>query len=217
MDSEHITCVIATDSEILKNGISRMMKEEFKGINVIEVGNYEEVVGVMYDHDIELLVIGKITLGFEIEKRTAELMKINPCLRILCVCFTSCRKNLGLRMYRAGIKGVFIDSADDMKFKECVRRLMDGKTVFPEEVQEGIRNREHIHNADLNGRITGREMEVLKQMMEGSTLKQASDQMHIAIGTLSAMRSRLIKKLGADSIADAIIIALQYGVVKRLI
>lgn len=217
MDSEHITCVIATDSEILKNGISRMMKEEFKGINVIEVGNYEEVVGVMYDHDIELLVIGKITLGFEIEKRTAELMKINPCLRILCVCFTSCRKNLGLRMYRAGIKGVFIDSADDMKFKECVRRLMDGKTVFPEEVQEGIRNREHIHNADLNGRITGREMEVLKQMMEGSTLKQASDQMHIAIGTLSAMRSRLIKKLGADSIVDAIIIALQYGVVKRLI
>ena len=217
MDSEHITCVIATDSEILKNGISRMMKEEFKGINVIEVGNYEEVVGVMYDHDIELLVIGKITLGFEIEKRTAELMKINPCLRILCVCFTSCRKNLGLRMYRAGIKGVFIDSADDMKFKECVRRLMDGKTVFPEEVQEGIRNREHIHNADLNGRITGREMEVLKQMMEGSTLKQASDQMHIAIGTLSAMRSRLIKKLGADSIVDAIVIALQYGVVKRLI
>ena len=217
MDSEHITCVIATDSEILMNGISRMMKEEFKGINVIEVGNYEEVVGVMYDHDIELLVIGKITLGFEIEKRTAELMKINPCLRILCVCFTSCRKNLGLRMYRAGIKGVFIDSADDMKFKECVRRLMDGKTVFPEEVQEGIRNREHIHNADLNGRITGREMEVLKQMMEGSTLKQASDQMHIAIGTLSAMRSRLIKKLGADSIADAIVIALQYGVVKRLI
>ncbi len=217
MDSEHITCVIATDSEILKNGISRMMKEEFIGINVIEVGNYEEVVGVMYDHDIELLVIGKITLGFEIEKRTAELMKINPCLRILCVCFTSCRKNLGLRMYRAGIKGVFIDSADDMKFKECVRRLMDGKTVFPEEVQEGIRNREHIHNADLNGRITGREMEVLKQMMEGSTLKQASDQMHIAIGTLSAMRSRLIKKLGADSIADAIVIALQYGVVKRLI
>ena len=217
MDSEHLTCVIATDSEILMNGISRMMKEEFKGINVIEVGNYEEVVGVMYDHDIELLVIGKITLGFEIEKRTAELMKINPCLRILCVCFTSCRKNLGLRMYRAGIKGVFIDSADDMKFKECVRRLMDGKTVFPEEVQEGIRNREHIHNADLNGRITGREMEVLKQMMEGSTLKQASDQMHIAIGTLSAMRSRLIKKLGADSIADAIVIALQYGVVKRLI
>ena len=217
MDSEHITCVIATDSEILKNGISRMLKEEFIGINVIEVGNYEEVVGVMYDHDIELLVIGKITLGFEIEKRTAELMKINPCLRILCVCFTSCRKNLGLRMYRAGIKGVFIDSADDMKFKECVRRLMDGKTVFPEEVQEGIRNREHIHNADLNGRITGREMEVLKQMMEGSTLKQASDQMHIAIGTLSAMRSRLIKKLGADSIADAIVIALQYGVVKRLI
>ena len=217
MDSEHITCVIATDSEILKNGISRMMKEEFIGINVIEVGNYEEVVGVMYDHDIELLVIGKITLGFEIEKRTAELMKINPCLRILCVCFTSCRKNLGLRMYRAGIKGVFIDSADDMKFKECVRRLMDGKTVFPEEVQEGIRNREHIHNADLNGRITGREMEVLKQMMEGSTLKQASDQMHIAIGTLSAMRSRLIKKLGADSIVDAIVIALQYGVAKRLI
>ena len=217
MDSEHLTCVIATDSEILKNGISRMMKEEFKGINVIGVGNYEEVVGVMYDHDIELLVIGKITLGFEIEERTAELMKINPCLRILCVCFTSCRKNLGLRMYRAGIKGVFIDSADDMKFKECVRRLMDGKTVFPEEVQEGIRNREHIHNADLNGRITGREMEVLKQMMEGSTLKQASDQMHIAIGTLSAMRSRLIKKLGADSIADAIVIALQYGVVKRLI
>ena len=217
MDSEHITCVIATDSEILMNGISRMLKEEFIGINVIEVGNYEEVVGVMYDHDIELLVIGKITLGFEIEERTAELMKINPCLRILCVCFTSCRKNLGLRMYRAGIKGVFIDSADDMKFKECVRRLMDGKTVFPEEVQEGIRNREHIHNADLNGRITGREMEVLKQMMEGSTLKQASDQMHIAIGTLSAMRSRLIKKLGADSIADAIVIALQYGVVKRLI
>lgn len=213
---EQTTCLIATDSEILMNGVTRILKDEFRTMNVVGVGTFEEVLAVMYERNVDLLIIGKLTLGFDIEKRTAELMKINPCLRILCICLMKCAKHFGLRMYRAGIKGMFIDSAYELKFKECVRRLLNGKISFPEEITEGIKNREHIHNAELNGRITGREMEVLMTMMDGSTLKQASDRMHIAVGTLSAMRSRILRKLGAESFADAIVIALQYGIGKRL-
>lgn len=209
--SDQVTCVIATDSEILMKGVLRMVKEEFRQLDALCVGSYEEVRSVMYERDVDLLLIAKTTLGFDIEERTGELMKMNPCLRILCFCLQRCGKNFGLRMYRAGIKGLFVDCHNGMKLKECVGRLLDGKTAFPMEIEEGIRKREHILNAELNGKITGREMEVLKQMLEGSTLKQGSDQMHIAVGTLSSMRSRVVKKLGAESFADAIIIAMQYG------
>ncbi|MCR4940772.1 MAG: LuxR C-terminal-related transcriptional regulator [Treponemataceae bacterium] len=193
------------------SGVVRMLKEGFRQMEVLCAGSFEEVRSVLYERDVDLLVIEKITLGFDIEDRTGELMRMNPCLRILCFCLQRCGKNFGLRMYRAGIKGLFVDCAFDMKLMECVGRLLDGKTAFPVDIEEGIRKREHILNSEVNGKITGREMEVLRQMLEGSTLKQGSDQMHIAVGTLSSMRSRVVRKLGAESFAEAIIIALQYG------
>lgn len=211
-DENHVTCLIASGSEILNDGISGEIQNAFRTIETLKAKTFNEAGDILLEKDVDILIIGKITLGFEIEEQAKKLFMLKPNLRILCFCEHNCQKFFGLRLYRAGIKGVIIDRGEEMKLIESLKRTIEGKLSFTDEITAAIENNEHVLNAELNGKFTNREMEVLEQMIAGKPLKVVSDELHLAIGTLSAMRTRIQKKLGASNCIEAIIIALEYGI-----
>ncbi len=83
-----------------------------------------------------------------------------------------------------------------------VERMLDmAKTTFAE----------HQHSASrdaLLGKLTSREAQVLERIVAGRLNKQIADDLAISIKTVEAHRANIMEKLGANTVADLLKIAL---------
>jgi two-component system, LuxR family, response regulator FixJ len=76
------------------------------------------------------------------------------------------------------------------------------------------RNREDgllVHSFPGHDRLTAREREVLKQIAQGASNKEASRQLGISPPTVEVHRARIMEKLGAKNAADLMRIVLSSG------
>ncbi len=83
-----------------------------------------------------------------------------------------------------------------------VERMLDeARTMFAEHQQAASREA-------LLGKLTGREAQVLERIVAGRLNKQIADDLGISIKTVEAHRANIMEKLGANTVADLLKIAL---------
>jgi FixJ family two-component response regulator len=81
------------------------------------------------------------------------------------------------------------------------RMLEQAKTSFAGHQQAASRDA-------LLGKLTGREAQVLERIVAGRLNKQIADDLGISIKTVEAHRANIMEKLGANTVADLLKIAL---------
>ena len=81
------------------------------------------------------------------------------------------------------------------------RMLEEARTVFSEHQQAASREA-------LLAKLTGREAQVLERIVAGRLNKQIADDLGISIKTVEAHRANIMEKLGANTVADLLKIAL---------
>ncbi|MEZ5608201.1 MAG: response regulator transcription factor [Burkholderiaceae bacterium] len=81
------------------------------------------------------------------------------------------------------------------------RMLEQARTAFAEHQQAASRDA-------LLSKLTGREAQVLERIVAGRLNKQIADDLGISIKTVEAHRANIMEKLGANTVADLLKIAL---------
>ncbi|HNN33940.1 MAG TPA: LuxR C-terminal-related transcriptional regulator, partial [Ottowia sp.] len=81
------------------------------------------------------------------------------------------------------------------------RMLEQARTSFAEHQQAASRDA-------LLAKLTGREAQVLERIVAGRLNKQIADDLGISIKTVEAHRANIMEKLGANTVADLLKIAL---------
>jgi len=84
------------------------------------------------------------------------------------------------------------------------RMLETARTAFADHQQAASREA-------LMARLTGRESQVLERIVAGRLNKQIADDLNISIKTVEAHRANIMEKLGANTVADLLKIALAPG------
>jgi len=79
--------------------------------------------------------------------------------------------------------------------------LEQARTAFAEHQQAASRDA-------LLSKLTGREAQVLERIVAGRLNKQIADDLGISIKTVEAHRANIMEKLGANTVADLLKIAL---------
>jgi len=87
------------------------------------------------------------------------------------------------------------------------RMLEQAREAFAEYQQAASRDA-------LLSKLTGRESQVLERIVAGRLNKQIADDLGISIKTVEAHRANIMEKLGANTVADLLKIALGKDAVK---
>ncbi len=87
------------------------------------------------------------------------------------------------------------------------RMLEEARTLFAEHQEAASRDA-------LLAKLTGRESQVLERIVAGRLNKQIADDLGISIKTVEAHRANIMEKLGANTVADLLKIALGQNTVK---
>ncbi len=139
---------------------------------------------------------------------------------------------------KAGATGYVLKSASPQQITDAIRRALDGEFPFDQEVAVRLlldlmaqERKEEQRLSDvaleesppLGGKrsqeealpssLTGREVEVLRLMVRGHTIKEIAQNLFVSVGTVKKHVHHIIEKLGVSDRTQAVVRAFEEGLV----
>jgi DNA-binding NarL/FixJ family response regulator len=201
-----IRILTVDDHPILREGIAAILEGEPDMTLVAEAANGGEAIERFRAHspDVTLMDLQMPDMN-GIETITA-IRKDHPDARII-VLTTYSGDAQAVRAFKAGASGYLLKSMLRKELLETIRSVHAGKKRIPSEIALEIAE----HHAD--DALTGREIEVLRQVAAGNANKIVADHLAISEETVKAHMRSILSKLGANDRTHAVTIALKRGII----
>jgi DNA-binding NarL/FixJ family response regulator len=207
MTSENLIRILTVDDHpILREGIAAILATQADMILVAEAGDGREAIEQFRIHrpDITLMDLqmprmsgGEAILAIRKEFSDARIIVLT----------TFSGDVQADRALRAGACGYLLKNMLRKELVDTIRAVHNGRKRIPPEI--AIELAEHHSDDDL----TGREVEVLRQVASGSANKIIADKLEISEETVKAHMKKILSKLGANDRTHAVAIALKRGII----
>ncbi|MGH0053532.1 MAG: LuxR C-terminal-related transcriptional regulator [Sphaerochaetaceae bacterium] len=94
-----------------------------------------------------------------------------------------------------GVRGYLTKDCNPTTLHKAIRTITDGNSYFPE-------NEIQAEQPFVFSNLSGRETEVFKLLTKGLTIKEIAYELQISVKSVSTYKSRLMEKLGVESLSD---------------
>ncbi|PHN03200.1 response regulator [Flavilitoribacter nigricans] len=209
--------LLVDDHQIIIDGLRGLLEGEAEIGTLYEANSGESTLSVVREHPVDLILLD-INLpdksGFDI---CQELKKQEDSPRIIALTMYS---NTGYinKMINAGVDGYLLKNTGQEELLEAVRTVMGGDRYFSKEVMEallaGKLAPKKPKTSDFIQKLTRREKEVLKLIVEEYTTDEIADKLFISPTTVTTHRKTLLRKLNAKNVAGLVKKAFEFNLLK---
>jgi two-component system, NarL family, invasion response regulator UvrY len=199
-----IRIFITDDHLLIREGFRKILQDE-KDISIIgEAGNAADAMDFVLKNNLDILILD-LNLpdknGLDLLK---ELKAIKPELKILILSMHP-EDRFAMRVLRAGASGYLTKESVGDELIRAIRKVYNGGKYVSEklaellafEVQGGI-------DRPIHEILSDREFQVLQMIASGKTLAEISENLSLAVTTVSTYRARILEKLNLHSNAELI-------------
>lgn len=116
-------------------------------------------------------------------------------------------------LLEAGADGFVLKTAELSELLKALREVAVGKQAF--KTQDIERAAQHTTTKEMIEGLTDREIDVLKQAVNGLTNKQIGQHLFISDRTVQGHLQNIYQKLGVNSRTEAVSTALKYGFITQ--
>lgn len=116
-------------------------------------------------------------------------------------------------LLEAGADGFVLKTAELSELLKALQEVAVGKQAFKTEDLE--RAAQHSNSSEIVEGLTDREIDVLKQAINGLTNKQIGQHLFISDRTVQGHLQNVYQKLGVNSRTEAVSTALKYGIITQ--
>jgi DNA-binding NarL/FixJ family response regulator len=195
------------DHPMLREGIAAVLASEQDLLLVAEASNGREAVDQFRTHrpDVTLMDVQMPELnGIDAIVKIREEF---PDARII-VLTTYTGDVQAARAFKAGASGYLLKNMVRKELIDTIRTVHAGKKRIPAEI--AVEMAEH-HSDDA---LTGREVEVLREVAGGNANKIVAQRLSISEETVKAHMKSILSKLGANDRTHAVTIAVKRGIIE---
>jgi DNA-binding NarL/FixJ family response regulator len=125
-------------------------------------------------------------------------------------------QQFALRALRGGAAGYLTKGCSPDVLVEAIHKVVQGGRYLTPGVAEQLAN--YMNEGDAteepHARLSDREMQVFMRLVEGKSVNQVADELHISCKTVSTHKTRLMHKLALDNDADLVRYAMHQGIVR---
>lgn len=109
------------------------------------------------------------------------------------------------RAFQAGAQGFVSKTQELDAIVRCVESVLGGFTVFPNcSPRETPREGQIVSDTEGLRKLTDKEMEILRMLARGMSNKSIGKSLFISNKTVSSYKTRIMDKLGAESLVDLV-------------
>ncbi|MFQ3214172.1 MAG: two-component system nitrate/nitrite response regulator NarL [Marivirga sp.] len=209
--SEKIRLAIADDHEILASGIASMLSkyDEFEILGTAKDG--QELLKFVKSTRIDFVIMDMnmpILNGIE----TTEILKKEfPSIKVLILSMFD-REGYIQNALDAGVDGYLLKNVDEKEMVVAIKRIMQGKTYFSQDVMEKMANKMRIYGETEGGvKLSETERKILNFLGQGDTSDEIAVKLDQSPHTVVSYRKMLLQKFEAKNVSHLIKMAFERG------
>lgn len=200
--------LITDDHDIVRLGTSIVIKETIPDAVIHQAIDFKETLKLLHEKKFDMLLLDINMPGGNNIKMVQEVLKIQPDLKILV--FSSYEENIyALRYLQAGASGYVHKNSSKEELKNAIKSVLKkGRYMSPEVSNLYLDRLTEGKSSQLNAnplnRLSNREMDVAKLLINGLSIAEVSKEMNLKNSTISTYKTRIFEKLQVDNLRDLI-------------
>ncbi len=214
-----IRLLIADDHLIIRQGLRLILETEDDFEIIAEASDGEEAVERCSSLRPDVVLMDLRMPNMDGLAAIEKLRELQPETAVV-ILTTFNEDELMLQGLRAGARGYLLKDTDRNALFDTIRAAARGETLLKPEIMQKVLALAEREKRISSGRgseveLTEREQEVLEAVARGDRSKEVAYQLGISERTVKAHLASIYSKLGVDSRAAAISVAMQKGLLKK--
>lgn len=205
--------LIADDHELLRLGLSIIVKEVLPFAEIIEAKNAHEVQTTVSNKNIDLLLLDVQMPDTDTLALMKWVLAISPALRVLVISVNP-ESIFALRYIQNGAYGYIEKKEDGTKLKLALNRVALGKKYMSDDlldiVSEHIRKGKDGQNPFQT--LSPREFEIVQLLIKGYSTSEICQAVSLQAPTVSTHKRNILEKLLVCNVFELIELARQYDI-----
>jgi DNA-binding NarL/FixJ family response regulator len=200
--------LVVDDHSIVRAGLKRLLAD-LPEAEILESSSGEDALEKLEASSFQLLLLDLNLPGLGGLELLRRALKTRP--RLPVIIFSQHAEAIyAIRAMEAGARGYVSKNATPEELLTAVQTVLAGGTAVERDIQAEIAGQAIGENPYLRP-LTQRDLEILRLLASGNSLAQIADALGIAYKTVANTLSRIKEKLGVDSTADLIRLAIGRG------
>jgi DNA-binding NarL/FixJ family response regulator len=209
-----IQVLLVDDHNLVRNGFRAILSNE-PNIQVVgEAKDGREAVQLTEKLEPDIVLMDLAMPEMNGTEATRQILSAKPKVKVLALSAYH-DHHLVAQMLRAGASGFLTKVCLPEELIRAIQTVASGQTYLSPQVTTEIIE-EYLmcasDEASAVSLLTQREREVLQLVAEGRTAKEIAKTLHISVRTVENHRAEISKKLGVESLAELIKIAIKEGI-----
>ncbi len=209
---DELRVLIIDDHALLGESLARFLGSS--GMQAIWRGDLGQAMQSIRDQSWSVVLLD-VSMpqgsGLDLLKRIKHM---HPELPVLMLSMHP-EQQFALRALRGGAAGYLTKGCSPDVLVEAIHKVVQGGRYLTPGVAEHLAN--YMNEGEVaeipHARLTDREMQVFMRLVEGKSVNQVAEELHISCKTVSTHKTRLMHKLALDNDADLVRYAMHQGIV----
>ncbi len=194
--------LLVDDHELIRNGIARIISEEFPFSTLVEVGNGNSAERLARADKFDIIIMD-ISMpdknGLDVLKQLRSESNKTPIL-ILSI---HPENQYALRSLRAGGNGYLTKNCGRTDLVNAINTVVKGrKFISPEVAEKLVSVFDNTVEKEQHELVSDRELQVLKLIASGKTVSEIANELTLSVATISTYRARLKEKMNMKNNAE---------------
>lgn len=205
-----ITVALADDHALVRRGLSLLLARCDDIELVAEAGTGEEALAVARERRPDVLVLDLNMPGRPTQEVLTELRAELPEVAVVVLTMEQ-DPALAAQVIDLGARGYLIKRTVEDELLAAIRAVAAGGEHIASDVRVAIARRKR--ESERPGRLTERELEVLRLIALGHTHQEAAEQLDISVRTVESHRMHIMQKTNLEGRPDLVRYALDEGII----
>ena len=205
-----IRVVIADDHQILREGLKQLLLAAGDLDVAGEAGDGHGVLQAIRTLDFDVLLLDMSMPGKSGVELIKQVKAEKPKLRILVLSMHE-EHQYAVRAIRAGASGYLTKESAASQLTAAIRKVAAGGAFITPEVAERLAlDAMPRTDAPPHETLSDREFQVFRLLVDGVSVSEIAERLHLSAKTVSTHKARLMEKLDVGSNADLVHYAVRH-------
>ncbi|MGB8355614.1 MAG: response regulator transcription factor [Chthoniobacteraceae bacterium] len=209
-----IRVLIIDDHEIVRRGLKEIFDDEFSELEMGEAENSREALELITKQAWDIVLLDINLPGRNGLEVLAEIKRLHPRTPVLVIS-TYPEEEFAIRSLKLGASGYLNKGSASDEIVAAARKAMDGGKYVTASLAEKLAATlgSDIQHA-LHESLSNRELEVLRMIASGKTIKEIASELALSEKTVGTYRLRIARKMGLSSNVDLTRYAMKHRLVE---
>lgn len=211
---DKIRLLIADDHVLVREGLVKLLQRDESIIIVDEVGDGQGAINIARKTKPDVILMDINMPGTDGIEATRVIKKEMPETKIIAL--TIYEDDEVVQMVKAGVSAYLLKDVAGIELIDTIRRVMNGEVVIHPRVARRLIKEVAAERVTPNEevRLTRRELDVIKLLVQGKSNKDMAEVMFISEKTVKNHLTSIFRKLNVRDRTQAVLYALKHQLVK---